>query len=190
MTRDSLCIVLLAAFVRSLRVAFVRDQVGGALSSAAVPRCGLGPLPPPLCRCAECTTDLILRVWWAFHRCTDVILPVWRVFHRQCRHSLSGIAGLTFARTHTAGCSGAWFGRRSGIKEELSALGRHGGQPRSRPSQASGRTNTVSPNQAHGRTNHRSSMQSFPSHAMLTAGQSMSVGTMHLSILNTQSQDS
>jgi hypothetical protein len=161
MTRDSLCIVLLAAFVRSLRVAFVRslrvafvrDQVGGALSSAAVPRCGLGPRPPPLCRCAEYTIDLILRVWWAFHRCTDVILPVWRVFHRQCRHSLSGIAGLSPLCTHRVDRPGAWFGRRSGIKEESSALGRHGGQPRSRPSQAPGRTN------------HRSPMPSFPSQA-------------------------
>ena len=29
-----------------------RDQAGGVLSFAAVPRGGLGPLPPPLCRCA------------------------------------------------------------------------------------------------------------------------------------------
>jgi hypothetical protein len=161
MTRDSLCIVLLAAFVRSLRVAFVRDQVGGALSSAAVPRGGLGPLPPPLCRCAECTTDLILQGWWAFHRCTDVILLVWRVFHRHCRHSLSSMAGLSPLCTHRVDRPGAWFGRRSGIKEESSALGRHGGQPRSRPSQAPGRTNT-----------------------------SMSVGIMHFAKPHNQSQDS
>ena len=38
-----------------------RDQTGGALSSAAVPRVGLGPTTPPLCRCAKRATDLILR---------------------------------------------------------------------------------------------------------------------------------
>jgi nucleoid-associated protein EbfC len=53
-------------------VSVVRDQVGGALSSAAVLRCGPGPLPPPLCRCAERTTDLILRAWRAFHRFAHV----------------------------------------------------------------------------------------------------------------------
>jgi hypothetical protein len=41
----------------------VRDTADGALSCAAVPRCGLGPLPPPLCRCAECTADSVLRNW-------------------------------------------------------------------------------------------------------------------------------
>jgi hypothetical protein len=40
-----------------------RDTADGALSSAAVPRCGLGPLPPPLCRYAECTADSVLRQW-------------------------------------------------------------------------------------------------------------------------------
>jgi general secretion pathway protein H len=39
---------------------FVWKQVGGALSCAAVPRAGLGPATPPLCRYAECTTDLLL----------------------------------------------------------------------------------------------------------------------------------
>jgi hypothetical protein len=56
----------LASFVRELRsLGFVRYQAGGALSYAAVPRAGLGPATPPLCRYAECTTDLILPVWWA-----------------------------------------------------------------------------------------------------------------------------
>jgi hypothetical protein len=39
-----------------------RDQADVALSSAAVPRVGLGPSTPPLCRCAERPADLILRV--------------------------------------------------------------------------------------------------------------------------------
>jgi hypothetical protein len=38
-----------------------RDQADGALSSAAVPRGGLWPPTPPLCRCAKCTADQILR---------------------------------------------------------------------------------------------------------------------------------
>jgi hypothetical protein len=38
-----------------------RYQAAAALSSAAVPRVGLGPTTPPLCRCAERTTDLILQ---------------------------------------------------------------------------------------------------------------------------------
>ena len=37
-----------------------RDQVGGALSSAAVLRGGLGPPTPPLCRYAEYTTSQLL----------------------------------------------------------------------------------------------------------------------------------
>jgi hypothetical protein len=49
-----------------MRITFVLDQVGGALSYAAVPRAGLGPATPPLCRYAECTTDLILPAWWAY----------------------------------------------------------------------------------------------------------------------------
>jgi hypothetical protein len=169
--------VTLPAFARGL-FGFVRDQVGGALSSAAVPRAGLGPATPPLCRCAECTTDLILRVWWAFHRCRDVILLVWRVFHRHCRHSLSSMAGLSPLSTHRVDRPGAWLGRRSGIKEESSALGRHGGQPRSRPSQAPGRTN------------HRSPMPSFPTQTKQIEDQSMLVGIMSFAMLNTQSQDS
>ena len=39
---------------------FVREQVGGVLSYAAVPRAGLGPATPPLCRYAEYTADLLL----------------------------------------------------------------------------------------------------------------------------------
>jgi hypothetical protein len=74
MTSDSPCVVNLAAFARGLwggavrgvrEWAVVRDQVGGALSSAAVPRVCLGQTALPLCRCAKCITDLILRVWWA-----------------------------------------------------------------------------------------------------------------------------
>jgi hypothetical protein len=155
MTSDCSCVMSLAAFVLGLRGrafvpdlrhrAFVRDQVGGALSSAAVPSVCLGQTAPPLCRCAKCTTDLILRVWWAFYRCTGLTLAVLWAFHRWCRYCLFCIAGIASAQTRTAGCPCAWLGRRSGIKEEPSALGRHGGQPRSRPSQAHGRTNHSSP---------------------------------------------
>jgi hypothetical protein len=134
-----------AAFVRGLHLpAFVRDQVGGVLSSAAVPRCGLGPLPPPLCRCAEYTADLILRAWRVFCRYRDLILPAWRVVHRYITVSTS-TACLPLGQTHPYRCPCAWFGRRSGIKEESAALGRHGGQPRSRPSQAHGRTRQPQP---------------------------------------------
>jgi hypothetical protein len=49
-------------------ISLVRDQAGGVLTSAAVPRAGLGPATPPLCRYAEHTTGLILARWWAFHR--------------------------------------------------------------------------------------------------------------------------
>jgi hypothetical protein len=89
---------------------FVRDQADGALSSAAVPRAGLGPATPPLCRCAKCTIGLILR---------------------------SGVR--TSATTKPVRSSGAWCGRRSGIKEEAAAISRPGGQPRSRPHQVPGR---------------------------------------------------
>ena len=119
------------AFVRGLRGwAFVRDQAGGALSSAAVPRVCLEQTAP-LCRCAKCTTDLILRVWWAFHRWAGLVLAAWWTFHRWCRHHLPSDAGIASTQTHTAGCPGAWLGRRSGIKEEAAALGRNGGQLRS-----------------------------------------------------------
>jgi hypothetical protein len=128
------------AFVRGLLVsAFVRDQVGGALSYAAVPRGGLGPPTPPLCRYAECTADLILQGWRMHQRYRDGVLAAWRVFHH-CSTAATSLARLTRMRINTTRCPGAWFGRRSGIKEESAALGRHGGQPRSRPSQAPGRT--------------------------------------------------
>ena len=39
--------------------AWLEDQADAALSSAAVPRVGLGPTTPPLCRCAERHADLI-----------------------------------------------------------------------------------------------------------------------------------
>ncbi|MFZ2737166.1 MAG: hypothetical protein WAY02_02910 [Burkholderiaceae bacterium] len=41
---------------------------------------------------------------------------------------------------NSVGCPGVWGGRRSGIKEELTTRGRQGGQPRSCPPQAPGRT--------------------------------------------------
>jgi hypothetical protein len=52
-----------AALVILARGFASRDQVGGALSCAAVPRVGLGPTTPPLCRYAKHTTDLI-QAWW------------------------------------------------------------------------------------------------------------------------------
>ena len=36
-----------------------RDHADGALCCAAVPRSGLGPTAPPLCRCAECPIGMI-----------------------------------------------------------------------------------------------------------------------------------
>jgi hypothetical protein len=146
MTSDRFCVVSLVASLRGLRGwAFVRDQVGGALSSAAVPRVCLGQTAPPLCRCAKCTTALILAVWLVLHGCRVLVLETWWAFHRRCRYHRSGTAGIASTQTHTAGCPGAWLGRRSGIKEESSALGRNGGQPRSRPSQAHGRANHRGP---------------------------------------------
>jgi hypothetical protein len=62
-----------SSFVRALSYAS-RDQVDGALSSAAVPRGGLWPPTPPLCRCAKCTVDLILQAWLAFDRRTSAML--------------------------------------------------------------------------------------------------------------------
>jgi hypothetical protein len=47
---------------------FVRDQDDGALSSAAVPRFGLWPDAPPLCRYAERTAVLIWEPWRVFCR--------------------------------------------------------------------------------------------------------------------------
>jgi hypothetical protein len=49
-------------------------------------------------------------------------------------------------RTYRIHRPGAWCVRRSGIKEEESAIGRHGGQPRSRTHQVPGRTQTLVPN--------------------------------------------
>ena len=47
---------------------FVREQADGVLSSAAVPRAGLWPATPPLCRCAEYTADQLLRKRLAIYR--------------------------------------------------------------------------------------------------------------------------
>ena len=164
------------AGVRGLRGwAFVRDQAGGALSSAAVPRVCLEQTAP-LCRCAKCTTDLILRVWWAFHRWAGLVLAAWWTFHRWCRHHLPSDAGIASTQTHTAGCPGAWLGRRSGIKEEAAALGRNGGQPRSRPSQAHGRTNPTQPNAKFFK----------PNQAKPRTGRCVPSGVMHFTPLSKQ----
>jgi hypothetical protein len=39
---------------------FVLERADGVLSYAAVPRAGLGPATPPLCRYAEYTADPLL----------------------------------------------------------------------------------------------------------------------------------
>jgi hypothetical protein len=66
-------------------LAFVQDQIGGALSSAAVLRVGLWPTAPPLCRYAKCAADLILQVWW--------------VLDCLCRHCVSGVMGCAAVST-------------------------------------------------------------------------------------------
>ncbi len=104
------------------------DQAGGALSSAAVPRGGLGPPAPPLCRCAERTTDLISKRRWRLTGCTRTLVDSREVMNIQP------------LRVHHGRCPGAWGEWRSGIKEEAAALGRHGGQPRSQSPQVPGRT--------------------------------------------------
>jgi hypothetical protein len=73
------------------------------------------------------------------------ILQTWRIWRRNRPDCLP--APPYCCANHPVGCPDAWFGRRSGIKEKSSAISRHGGQPRSRPNQASGRTNTQSPMQ-------------------------------------------
>jgi hypothetical protein len=104
----------------------VVERADGALSFAAVLRGGLGPLPPPLCRCAECTID--------------PLSPAWRAFHRHCRLSSTAASRpCSPVAFHPVRSPGAWCGRRSGIKEEAAALSRNGGQPRSRPHQVPGR---------------------------------------------------
>jgi hypothetical protein len=105
-----------------------RDQAGGALSSAAVPRGGLGPPAPPLCRCAERTTDLISKRRWLSNGRTPAVSGAGKV------------ADIQPPRTHHGRRPGAWGDWRSGIKEEAAALGRNGGQPRSQSPQVPGHT--------------------------------------------------
>ncbi len=50
-----------------------QDQAGGVLSSAAVPRGGLGPPTPPLCRCAERTTGLVQSRGLVAKRCAPTM---------------------------------------------------------------------------------------------------------------------
>ena len=76
-----------------LRLLFclVRALVAGVLSCAAVPRAGLGPATPPLCRYAEYTADQLSQKCWAINRCL---------------------------LTQHIRSLGAWCGQRSGIKGE------------------------------------------------------------------------
>ena len=83
--------VLSCAAVLENCAGLVPEQADGVLSSAAVPRVGLGPTPPPLCRCAEYTANQLSQTWWAINRCL---------------------------LTHHVRSLGAWCGQRSGIKEE------------------------------------------------------------------------
>ena len=62
------------------------DQTDGALSSAAVPRLGLGPIPPPLRRGAECAIGLILLAGWVLDGCELAISASDR--HRLLRNGL------------------------------------------------------------------------------------------------------
>ena len=66
----------------------VRSQVGGALSYAAVPRAGLGPATPPLCRFAECTTDPLLPAWEGFQLAM-------KSFHRRLQMDAGAMASHT-----------------------------------------------------------------------------------------------
>jgi hypothetical protein len=84
------------AFTRCSPFSFVRELADGVLSSAAVLRCGLGPLPPPLCRCAEYTADQLSR------------------------HSERSTVWL---QTDPLRSPGAWHAQRSGIKEEAAGRG-------------------------------------------------------------------
>jgi hypothetical protein len=85
------------SFVRVLGSAS-RDQVGGALSYAAVPRGGLGPTPPPLCRYAERTTDLIHTTKQIFNRCAPTMFAAPRrtdVQTQWCRKFRNIVATLS-----------------------------------------------------------------------------------------------
>ena len=54
--------------MRGALLRFVWDPADGVLSCAAVPRVGLWPTAPPLCRYAEYTADLILESGRVFNR--------------------------------------------------------------------------------------------------------------------------
>ena len=75
MTNDRFLFVLrlVRTVLRLSREWLSRDQAGGALSSAAVPRVGLGPTTPPLCRCAKRATDLTLPTLRVFDRSTPTL---------------------------------------------------------------------------------------------------------------------
>jgi hypothetical protein len=73
-------------------VSLVRELADGALSSAAVPRGGLGPLPPPLCRCAKCTIDQPLVTWQVRQRVAPngTHSQPWRLVWTAQRHKGGG----------------------------------------------------------------------------------------------------
>ncbi len=144
--------------VPGLPLRFVWDQAGGVLSYAAVPRVGLWPTAPPLCRYAEYTADLILEGWWVFSRYgvdTVGVASALRLQTSSCRrgglftasaHTAFPISVSAPPQTHPTRCPCAWCVRRSGIKEEAAAVGRSGGQPRSRTHQVHGRTSPCTAN--------------------------------------------
>ena len=125
MTRDFSLILRPAGSLRgrserylSSRVQASRDQVGGALSSATVPRVGLGPTTPPLCRCAERATAPILRAPFVIHPRPSHPRPSHPRLSRHPReggdpvfptHWIPAFAGMTNLRREALGVSGvAW----------------------------------------------------------------------------------
>jgi hypothetical protein len=176
MTNDSPCVGSLVAFARGAFVRglrgeacvrdlrgqdCVRDQVGGALSSAAVPRVCLGQTAPPLCRCAKCTTDLILRVWWA--------CLLTRIDLKRRERTLQ-----EFDRAPYPTGTQAW--------RLVCTAQRHKGGGR-RPGDSRGAVHTKCQgehSQAHGRTTPRAASPVFQ--AKPTTGKSMPFGSMHFTL--------
>jgi hypothetical protein len=90
---------------------FVREPTDGVLSSAAVPRCGLRPLPPPLCRCAEYTADQLSRTWRAY------------LLNRTTQATGAIVVRVRPRAYQAIRSPGAWCAQRSGIKEEAAGRG-------------------------------------------------------------------
>ena len=122
----------------------VRGTACGALSYAAVPRVGLGPTAPPLCRYAERTAGSALPAWWAIRQVVRKL-----ALRLVTALDLRIVLRLVLRPVTSVDSPGAWDAWRSGIKEESPALGRHGGQPRSQASQVPGQLQTRMRNSVH-----------------------------------------